>query len=102
MITIYKNKGDKAVCGNSRRIALLGSAGKVLARILLRRLVTSLADGIMPETQSGFRANRSTLDMIFAARQVMEKSREQHRDLFVAFIDLSKAFDSVDTDRDLM
>ena len=34
--------------------------------------------------------------MIFAARQLFEKSREQHRNLYVAFIDLSKAFDSVD------
>ena len=34
--------------------------------------------------------------MIFAARQLMEKSREQHRDLYIAFVDLSKAFDSVD------
>ena len=33
--------------------------------------------------------------MIFAARQIQEKCREQHQGLFMAFIDLSKAFDSV-------
>jgi hypothetical protein len=33
--------------------------------------------------------------MIFVARQLQEKSREQRRDLYVAFIDLSKAFDTV-------
>ena len=94
--TIYKNKGDRAVCGNSRGISLLSAAGKVLARILLKRLVSSISEGLMPETQCGFRANRSTVDMIFAARQLMEKCREQRRDLYVAFVDLSKAFDSVD------
>ena len=94
--TIYKNKGDKADCGNSRGISLLGGAGKVLARLLLKRLVTSVSEDLMPETQCGFRANRSTVDMIFAARQLMEKCREQHRDLYIAFVDLSKAFDSVD------
>ena len=26
----------------------------------------------------------------------MEKCREQHRDLYIAFVDLSEAFDSVD------
>ena len=33
--------------------------------------------------------------MIFAARQIQEKCREQHQDLFMAFIDLKKAFDTV-------
>ena len=33
--------------------------------------------------------------MIFAARQIQEKCREQHRDLCMTFIDLTKAFDSV-------
>ena len=33
--------------------------------------------------------------MIFAARQLQEKCREQHRDLYTVFIDLTKAFDMV-------
>jgi len=33
--------------------------------------------------------------MIFSARQIQEKCREQHRDLYLVFIDLTKAFDSV-------
>ena len=33
--------------------------------------------------------------MIFSARQVQEKCREQGRDLCLAFIDITKAFDSV-------
>ena len=40
-ITIYKRKGDRAVCGNSRGISLLSVVGKVLlARVMLRRLLT--------------------------------------------------------------
>ena len=34
--------------------------------------------------------------MVFSARQVLEKCRKQRRELHIAFIDLSKAFDSVD------
>ena len=41
-----------------------------------------------------FRANRGTTDMIFFVRQIQEKSREQHKDLYMVFIDLTKAFDS--------
>lgn len=39
IVTIYKNKGDKSLCGNSRGIALLAVAGKVLAKVMLGRLV---------------------------------------------------------------
>ncbi|CAM5146192.1 unnamed protein product [Natator depressus] len=33
--------------------------------------------------------------MIFMARQIQEKSQEKNQDLYMAFIDLTKAFDSV-------
>ena len=33
--------------------------------------------------------------MIFVAQQLQEKCREQHQDLYLAFIDLTKAFDTV-------
>ena len=75
---------------------LLSVAGKILANILLKRLIQHVSEDLMPETQCGFRQNRSTSDMIFAARQILEKSREQYRDLHMCFIDLSKAFDTVE------
>ena len=46
--------------------------------------------------QCGFRSGRGTMDMIFTARQLQEKCREQQRELYVVFVDLTKAFDSVD------
>ena len=95
IISIYKNKGDKSVCGNSRGISLLAVAGKILAKVLLARLVKHVSEDLMPETQCGFRQGRSTADMIFVSRQVLEKSREQHRDLYLGNIDLAKAFDTV-------
>jgi len=36
--------------------------------------------------------------MIFSARQIQEKCKEQNRPLYMAFIDLKKAFDSVNRD----
>ena len=94
LITLYKNKGDRAVCDNYRGISLLSTAGKVAARVVLRRLQV-LANQIYPESQCGFRAERSTIDMIFTLAQLQEKCREQHRPLYVAFVDLTKAFDLV-------
>ena len=53
-------------------------------------------NNILPEGQCGFRAGRSTMDMIFTARQLQEKCREQQCELYAVFVDLTKAFDSVD------
>ncbi|KAK2177080.1 hypothetical protein NP493_619g02035 [Ridgeia piscesae] len=49
----------------------------------------------VPETQCGFRGNRSTVDMIFCLRQLQEKCIEQDRPLYMVFVNLSKAFDAV-------
>lgn len=92
--TIYKRKEDRAECGNHRGISLLSVAGKILAKILQFRL-QPLAEVILPESQCGFRANRSTQDMIFTLRQLQEKSAEQRQPFIVAFVDFSKAFDTV-------
>ncbi|KAL7865124.1 hypothetical protein SRHO_G00103710 [Serrasalmus rhombeus] len=93
IVPIFK-KGDKADCGNYRGISLLSSTGKALARVLTNRL-TPLSESILPESQSGFRPHRGTTDMIFTVRQLQEKCREQNQPLYMAFIDLTKAFDSV-------
>jgi len=94
IITLYKNKGDKGDCNNYRGISLLSIAGKAFARVILRRLQI-LAERILPESQCGFRSGRSTIDMIFSLRQLQEKCREQQRPLLIAFVDLTKAFDTV-------
>ena len=67
IIAIYKRKGDRAVCGSSRGISLLSVAGKVPARVMLRRLLTHVVD-VVPESQCGFRRQCGTTDMIFVAR----------------------------------
>jgi len=97
IITLYKNKGDRKDCNNYRGISLLSIVGKLFARIVLQRLQV-LADRIYPESQCGFRSQRSTVDMIFSVRQLQEKCREQNQPLYLAFIDLTKAFDLVSRD----
>ena len=97
IVHIFKWKGDRACCDDHQGISLLSIAGKIVARVLLNRLSSHVQHNgqILPESQCGFRAGRGTTDMIFAARQIQEKCHEQHRDLYMTFIDLTKAFDSV-------
>ena len=95
IIMIYKRKGCRSDCSNYRGISLLDIAGKIIALIMLARLLDSVAPLVLPETQCGFRKERSTSDMIFVARLLQEKCREQNKNLYIAFVDLAKAFDTV-------
>ena len=97
MIPLYKviGAGKGEVCGNYISITLLSSAGKILAGIFLSRLIAEIVKTILPESQCGFRQNRSATVMVFTARQMQEKCSEQRQGLYQVFGDLTKAFDSV-------
>ena len=93
IITLFKNKGERSDCNNYRGISLLSVIGKVFAKVILIRL--QKLEHVYPESQCGFRAGRSTIDMVFSLRQLQEKCKEQRMTLYIAFIDLTKAFDLV-------
>jgi hypothetical protein len=92
--SLYKSKGDRSECGNYRGISLLSTAGKAMARVLTNRLMDE-GYHLIPESQCGFRRGRSTVDMMFCARQVQEKCIEQRVGMHAVFIDLTKAYDTV-------
>nr|VZI09470.1 unnamed protein product [Spirometra erinaceieuropaei] len=92
---LYKRKGNRQVYDNHRGISLLNIAGKIFARILLNRLNNHLEQGLLPESQCGFPRHRGTTDMIFAARQLQENCQEMRTHLYSTFVDLTKAFDTV-------
>lgn len=90
---IYK-KGDNRNCSNYRGISLLCTAAKVYEAILenkLRQVTTTT----MEKAQSGFMKGHSTQDHIFTIRKLTEDTLKHDGKLFIAFIDLEKAFDRV-------
>ncbi|CAF1408276.1 unnamed protein product [Didymodactylos carnosus] len=94
LIRLYKNKGDKRICDNYRGISLLIVVSKIFSRIVLNR-IQGLLDKKLLDQQAGFRPNRSTVDQIFTLKMIMEKSQEYNKSLFMCFIDIQKAYDSV-------
>ena len=94
IITILK-KNDRYNVNNYRGISLLAVIGKTMALVMLNRMRDPIAETLLPEC--GFRRNRGTTDMIFPVRQLMEKAKEQHRNLCIAFVDFTKAFGSVNS-----
>ena len=65
---------------------------------MLTHLLEHVLDLVLPESQCGFLRGLSTIDIIFVAQQLQEKCSEQHQDLYLAFVDLTKAFDTVNRD----
>ena len=100
IMVLYKKK-DRTECGNYRGISLVAYTGKLLLKIIARRLSEYCElVGILPEAQSGFRPNSSTTDMMFVFCRLQELARKKRIPLYVCFIDLTKAYDS--TDRTLL
>ena len=92
-IPLPKKVGTKK-CEEHRTISLISHSSKILLRILLERIKNQTKTEIN-ETQMGFRAGLGTRDQIFNLRIIAEKAREFNQDVYLAFIDFSKAFDSV-------
>ena len=82
------------VCSNYRGTSCLPSTYKILSSILLSGL-TPHAEEITGHHQCGFRCNRSTTDLIFCIRQILEKKWEYNEAVHQLFIDFKKAYDSV-------
>ena len=96
IIMVLHKKKYRTLCGSYRGISLVAHAGKILLKIIARRLSEYCERvGILPEEQSGFRPNRSTTDMMFVIRRLQELARKKRIPLYVRFIDLTKAYDSV-------
>ena len=93
---IYK-KGDPRDPGNYRGIAIGNAAHKLLANIVQERLRKFLEDNnLLPDTQSGFREGRSTIDSLYILNSIINKTLERKGGrLFAFFVDFKTAFDTV-------
>ena len=92
IVCFYKGKGDALERGNYRGLKLAEQAMKVLERIVdgLIRQVVSIDD-----SQLGFVPYRGTTDAIFVVRQLQEQYLAANKRLYMALVDLEKAFDQV-------
>jgi hypothetical protein len=91
---LLPKKGDLAQCKNWRAICLLDIASKILSCVLVARMAyVQEREGL--EAQAGFRSKRGTIDGLFNAIIALMKCKEHNLASWGLFIDLVKAFDSV-------
>ena len=92
IVCLYKGKGDALDRGNYRGLKLTEQAMKILERIvdgLIRQMVS------IDDSQFGFVPGRGTTDAIFVVRQLQKKYLAVNKRLYMAFVDLEKAFESI-------
>jgi hypothetical protein len=92
LVPIFKNKGDIQSCTNYRGIKLMSHTMKLWERVSEHRL-REMTYIIM--NQFGFMFRRSTMKAIFLIKQVIERYKEQKKDLHMVFIDLEKTYDKI-------
>jgi len=97
MCFLYKNKGNRDDPGNFRSINVQNPFLKCYNKILMTRLSEfTERNGLLPDEQHGFRANRSCFGAVSLLHEIVTGRLKASKRTYVAYIDLAKAFDKVD------
>ncbi len=95
-IPIYKNGREKDKVNSYRPIALLSCVGKLLERIMAKRISWYLRrHNLLHKNQAGFRKGHNTTDLLLRLSEDAFHSFKKRSILPTALLDLSNAYDSV-------
>ena len=93
---IYK-KDNKESIENYRPVSILPIFGKIFEKIIYTRLYAFfMAKGILHEDQFGFRKGHSTTHALHKSVESISEKMKNGKHVLGIFIDLSKAFDTLD------
>ena len=96
VIPIYK-KDNKECIENYRPVSILPVFGKIFEKIIYNRLYKFFTSrGILHDEQFGFRRGHSTTHALHKSVDFITKSMSDGKHVLGIFIDLSKAFDTLD------
>ena len=97
IIAIYKEMGDNLMAKNYRPISLLPNINKIFEKIMHKRVYEFVEDkNILYELQFGFRMFHSTQHALIDITEDIRSAIDGNMFALGVFIDLQKAFDTVD------
>ena len=93
---IYK-KGNPEDIGNYRPVSTLPIFGKIFEKVIYNRIYSFVtSQNILNDNQFGFRKSHSTSHAVNYSISIIENSIKKQNHVLGIFIDLSKAFDTID------
>ena len=92
--TLQYPKKRTAECDQQRTISLMSHLTKVMLPVLMKRMRNKILREIS-ENPFGCTADKDTRNAVFSLRTAMERAIEVQKDLYLCFIDYSKAIDRV-------
>ena len=95
---IKKTSLDQDVLKNYRPVCNLAYTGKLIEKVVLRRLNKHMSDHNLGEPfQSAYRPNHSTETALMRVQHDITKELDQDRGVALVLLDLSAAFDTINT-----
>lgn len=92
-VTIPKNPRART-CDQYRLISLINTVTKIFTKVIHNRIYAK-CESRMTETQFGFRGGFGTREAVFSLQVLIQRCRDMNREVYVCFVDFSKAFDNV-------
>ena len=99
---IHKGNGKpKEKIENYRPIAVMNVMAKVFGTVINEKLKRWAEENkVWGEEQAGFRKGRGGLEnIVFVMRDIIEKYKKSGKGLYLVFLDIEKAYDTVDRQR---
>ena len=98
LIALQKPNKPKGPATSLRPIVLLNTVRKIMSPIVLGRISTAVSAFLGP-TSSGFRAGRSTADVLWTQRWMAAKCQRYRCSIHMLGLDMSKAFDTISREK---
>ena len=98
-VVLIHKKNSASDIYNYRPLTVIPCLSATYSKALNARMTQVVeAHGLLGEVQNGFRKDRSSIDCAFTLNSILWKTIAKKKNVSLAFLDLTKAYDSVNRD----